>query len=422
MEAEFRVANTLPLPLAMAKRKSNGFRVCVIGGGGTGAALAYDLALRGFSVIVLEKGELTSGTTGRHHGQLHCGARYAYGDRAIARECYEESLILSRIAPECIEYNGGFFVAFGDEEAAFAGTFSSRCAEAGIPTRMITREELLRREPALSPSARLAVEVPDGSFDAFRLPMMFFAAAKALGAVILPWHEVVEIIVSGGKVTGVSAVDRSREGSGLSTFKSDFVINAAGAWAGKVGKLAGLDIPLVPAPGAMLAVRERLTNHVISRLRPPSDGDILVPQRGLSIIGSTQRITENPDGILPAEDEIALLRHAGEEISPLFHDLPTYAVWAAARPLVKPRSTGFVTPSLSNKEGRNLSRDFAVVDHEMEDKIKGIATILGGKATVLRAMAEKTVDFVCAKTAVSATCSTASYALPSWRSFYKEAR
>ncbi len=51
--------------------------VVVIGGGGTGAAITYDLCERGLSVTLVERGELTSGTTGRHHGQLHCGARYA---------------------------------------------------------------------------------------------------------------------------------------------------------------------------------------------------------------------------------------------------------------------------------------------------------------------------------------------------------
>jgi glycerol-3-phosphate dehydrogenase len=77
-------------------------RACIIGGGGTGAALAWDLAQRGFAVSLFEKGELCSGTTGRHHGQLHCGARYATGDRNIARECYAETLILRRIAREAI--------------------------------------------------------------------------------------------------------------------------------------------------------------------------------------------------------------------------------------------------------------------------------------------------------------------------------
>ena len=119
MEAKFSYCGTEAEPLTRAScvTRSNGARVCVIGGGGTGLALAYDLAQRGFMVTLLEKGELTSGTTGRHHGQLHCGARYAWADRNIAKECYEESLTLSRIARPCIEYNGGFFVALGEEEA-----------------------------------------------------------------------------------------------------------------------------------------------------------------------------------------------------------------------------------------------------------------------------------------------------------------
>ncbi|HWP69194.1 MAG TPA: FAD-dependent oxidoreductase, partial [Rectinemataceae bacterium] len=135
MEARFSVFDVEAEPLSVGKVEKNGFRVCVIGGGGTGAALAYDLAQRGFSVTLLEKGELTSGTTGRHHGQLHCGARYAWADSAIARECYAESLILSRIARGCIEYNGGFFIALNEEEKTLEKEFIGRCLEAGIPAR-----------------------------------------------------------------------------------------------------------------------------------------------------------------------------------------------------------------------------------------------------------------------------------------------
>jgi len=69
------------------------YDVVIIGGGGTGAATAYDLALRGFTVALFERGELTSGTTGRHHGQLHSGARYALGDTRIAQECMAETRI-----------------------------------------------------------------------------------------------------------------------------------------------------------------------------------------------------------------------------------------------------------------------------------------------------------------------------------------
>ncbi len=380
----------------------------MIGGGGTGAALAYDLALRGLSVTLVEKGELTSGTTGRHHGQLHSGARYALGDRTIARECYEETLILRRIVPEAIEYNGGLFVALDEEEAELAPTFVEACRESGIPAREIEPRRACELEPAINPAIRRAVWVPDGSFDAFRVPLAFFAAARRLGAEIRPWVEVVGFERSNGRIVAAHLIDRLSQTAREERLEADFFVSATGAWAGKVGALAGVDVPITPAPGAMLAVRGRLTDRVLSRLRRASDGDILVPQRGLSIIGSTERLADNPDAVLPTEAEAEFLKRAGAELAPTFAKAEVHAVWAAARPLAG-RASG---------EGRSISRDFAVIDHSSRDGLSGFATVIGGKATVLRAMAEKSADLVCRLLGVEASCDTARYALPSWRDFY----
>jgi glycerol-3-phosphate dehydrogenase len=73
--------------------------VVIVGGGGTGGALALDLVLRGLRVTLVERGEITSGTTGRHHGLLHSGARYAVNDAESAVECIEENQLLRRVAP-----------------------------------------------------------------------------------------------------------------------------------------------------------------------------------------------------------------------------------------------------------------------------------------------------------------------------------
>src|SRR5919201_1029065 len=90
------------------------FHVLIVGGGGTGGALAHDLTLRGLKVTLVERGEFTSGTTGRHHGLLHSGARYAVGDRESAVECIEENVLLRKIAPGSFEENDGLFVAVTD--------------------------------------------------------------------------------------------------------------------------------------------------------------------------------------------------------------------------------------------------------------------------------------------------------------------
>ena len=81
--------------------------VIVIGAGFTGVAVAYDLAKRGLSVTVMERGPIANGTSGRTHGLLHSGARYAVDDQESAIECIDENLILRKIAAQVIELNGG---------------------------------------------------------------------------------------------------------------------------------------------------------------------------------------------------------------------------------------------------------------------------------------------------------------------------
>ena len=148
-------------------------------GGGVGGALAHDLALRGFRVTLLERGELLSGTSGRHHGLLHSGARYVLHDPEAARECREENEILRRIAPQAIEPNGGLFVAVDALDLSYRQGFLDGCRDAGIPVRPLSAAQALALEPALTPALLEAFEVPDATMDAWRLPMHFFATARA---------------------------------------------------------------------------------------------------------------------------------------------------------------------------------------------------------------------------------------------------
>jgi glycerol-3-phosphate dehydrogenase len=392
-----------------------GLRVCIIGGGGTGAALAYDLALRGFSVTLLEKGELTSGTTGRHHGQLHCGARYALGDRAIARECMEESIALRRIAPQAIEYNGGLFVELDEADSELEAEFVETCRDAGIPAVPIPASQALDLEPALSPKILGAVWVPDGSFDAFRLPLSFFAAARALGADIRAWNEVAALERAAGRIVAALAIDRSSDPIRESRVEADYFVCACGAWSGRIGSLAGVDVPITPAPGTMVAVRARLCDMVVSHLHRAGDGDIIVPQRGLSIIGSTQAIASDPDCLLTPPEDIPFLVGLAARMMPSFAEAPLHAAWCAARPLAgRPMSHS----DGSSDHGRAISRDFTILDHGERDGLAGLCSLIGGKATVLRAMARKAADLVCRSLGVEAECATADYRLPSWRDYY----
>ncbi|POR05351.1 FAD-dependent oxidoreductase [Alkalispirochaeta sphaeroplastigenens] len=382
--------------------------VVVIGGGGTGAAIIHDLIQRGFTATLVERGELTSGTTGRHHGQLHSGARYAVGDREIARECMEEVRILQAIAPQALEMNYGLFVALTDEDVAFAPEFIQACREATIPVREIPLDQAFRMEPHLNPEIKMAVQVPDGTIDAWRLPLHFFATARAAGADIRTFTEVVGIHSRAGAVTGVRVLNHATQEE--SDIAADLVVSATGAWAEKVAALAGIHIPVTPAPGTMVAVKKRLNNMVVSHLHPAGDGDIIVPQRGLSIIGSTQWKTDDPDTVEVPRADIDYLTRRATELMPVFGETPFHAAWSASRPLAGASS--------NVEDGRKLSRDFIAIDHGRSDGVKGFISIIGGKATVLRAMGEKTVDLICDLVGVQEPCRTAETPLLQHRAFY----
>src|SRR5881275_3573773 len=104
--------------------------VLVIGGGATGAGVAWDAALRGYDVVLAERRDLGEGTSGRFHGLLHSGGRYAVKDPKAAEECIHENRILRRIAADCIEDTGGLFVSTPIDSPEYADRFVEGCRAA----------------------------------------------------------------------------------------------------------------------------------------------------------------------------------------------------------------------------------------------------------------------------------------------------
>ena len=306
--------------------------VLVVGGGGTGGALAHDLVLRGLAVTLLERGELTSGTTGRHHGLLHSGARYAVNDPASAVECIAENRILRRIAPGSFEENGGLFVALTDEDMDYRPSFLAGCAACGIPTRELTPVEAVGLEPGLNPALKAAVWVPDATMDAMRLPLRFFATAQQGGARLRPFTEVTSLLHAGRRITGVAVRDRltGREAE----LGADLVVNATGPWCERLAAMAGAAVPVQPSPGVLLALAGRLCDLVVNRLHPAADGDIVLPQRALSIVGTSAWTVEDPDDLEVPEEHVQAMYREGAKLVPAVASATERAAWSAARPLI----------------------------------------------------------------------------------------
>ena len=394
--------SNLPSPISSL----SSLRVVVIGAGSTGAAVAHDLALRGFRVTVIERSEVAGGTTGRNHCLLHSGARYVVNDPIAARECIEENFILRRIMAGGLELNDGLMIAVDDRDEAFKPRFLAGCEQAGIDAHELSVSEARRLEPNLSPAIRAAVRVPDGVFEPFRFCLCFLATAQANGATVHTYCQVTDIQRGHNGAQGVT-VRHLRTGK-VEQIDADFVINATGPWSGRVAQIAGCDVPVVPTAGVMVSIPQRINRMVIHRMYLPGDGDILVPQRQTSLLGTSSWVVKDADAIDIPADHAQRMIDLTAEMMPIVKSIPYRAAWAAARPLIGSARLG---------DGRELSRTFECFDHAKEG-VPGFITITGGKTVTARVMAEKVVDLVCAKAGVQAECRTREVPLHNYREFY----
>ena len=135
-------------------------------------------------------------------------------------------------------------------------------------------------------------------------------------------------------------------------------------------------------------MNHRLVNTVINRCQMPTDGDIIVPIRTVSVIGTTDEHTEDPDDHTVQQSEVDSMLDDGEKLVPGFRQARALRVWTGVRPL-------FEDAKAADTATRDVTRAHALLDHRTRDGVDGFVTITGGKATTYRLMAQDTVDAVC---------------------------
>ena len=336
--------------------------ILVIGGGATGCGVLHDLAQRGFACTLVERGDLGEGTTGRYHGLLHSGARYAVKDPQAARECSEENRILRRIMPFCLEDTGGFFVLTQWDDPDYVPAFLQGCQDAGIPVEELDTGVMLRHEPALNPQISRCFRVPDAAADSFLAADANAEAARQRGARVLKYHPVERLVMNGSRLCGAVCRDLARDH--LVQINADLVVNASGAWAGQIAALAGAavkdhpwerqharrklpggqygDQPLQNAFGRRLAGADPYCggdgHHRYPRPRPGS-----FRHRALGGGADARR---------------------GEKIVPGFRSLRFLRAWAGVRPL-------YVETPEASEGDRELSRAYVLLDHASRDGVEG---------------------------------------------------
>lgn len=368
----------------------------VIGAGATGLGIAWDASLRGIKTLVVDQYDLAQGTSGRYHGLLHSGARYLVSDPVTAAACAQENRILRRISPHAIEATGGYFVQTPADPPDYVAAWESAATKMNLPFAEVDTEELLRREPNLSAHMARAFETQDAAMDSFDLLHDLQHSIKIAGGEVQLHTRVRALLTDGDRVVGARV--QSTDHQSDTTIGARMVINAAGPWASSIASLAGLELPLALVKGTMLAMAGRLVHSVINRCRQPGDGDIIVPVGTVCVLGTTDVPVETPEALSAEAWEIDLLLAEAENLIPSIGAHRALRVWSGIRPLLQGNHAAHPT--------RRMTRGHAIIDHDQVDGLAGLVSVVGGKLTTFRLMAEEAMYLVSTKLSHSRTCLT----------------
>ncbi len=322
-------------------------RIIVIGGGATGCGVARDLVLRGYKTILVESGNLGSGTSSRSHGMLQSGARYAVTETSFAAECYRERNIISKIFPKAVNLIGGLFISSSKDPEDYVEKFLKGCEVAKIPTRDIQVKEVLKIEKELNKNILRAFQVPDALIYPKKLFELLAKEIRAYGGKILTNHQVVSI----KEINGVANSIIVSHNGVKTNIECDGIINAAGPWASKVAKLINQNVELELTRGCGIFFTGQLVKKAINRCRIPNSNDIMYK---------------------------------------------SFRTWSGVRPLVKPKNINKNLP---------VPRSHLVIDHK-EAGLDNFLTVCGGALTTHRLMAEDAVNKLGNKFGINISCSS----------------
>ncbi len=372
--------------------------LAVIGAGVNGAGIARDGAMRGLSVILFDQGDVCSGTSAWSSRLIHGGLRYLeYGEIALVYESLCERRTLRRIAPHLVR---PLPITIPVYDGARRGPWLIRAGmlaydllswSKSLPRHdMLSREEMLAATPGLeSENLRAGARYYDAQLGyAERLVVENALAAGAAGASIRTWHEIEHVSVSGGQVGALHWRNRLTGQTG--SCRAKMVVNAAGPWVDRV-------LARTPGPARRLVGGTKGSHIVVGVFNGAPDGAFyveaasdgrpvfIIPWNGQFLIGTTDtRYDGDPGAVRASREEVNYLL---QEVNRVF---PTAALsvagihyaYAGVRPLPV-RSRG---PESAITRKHIIRRNTAIAGN--------LLSVVGGKLTTYRNLAEETVDLV----------------------------
>ena len=366
--------------------------VIIIGGGATGLGVAVDAATRGYKTLLLEGSDFAKGTSSRSTKLVHGGVRYLeQGDIPLVLEALRERGLLHQNAPQLVHHLSFFIPRYQWWEGPFFGiglkVYDALAGKLNLaPSHLVSREETVKRIPNIEKEHLLGgVEYFDGQFDDARLAVTLARTAVHHGACVLNYTRVTGLTKKDGLVKGVTFTDLETGASHVA--EGAVVINATGIFSDEIRHMddAMAAKAVQPSQGVHLVLdRSFLQGESAIMVPHTDDGRVLfvIPWHGKVLVGTTDTPMQDPE-IEPralAEEVGFILRNAARYLARDPQEKDILSIFAGQRPLVrKPGKDGSATKAISR-------------NHEILVSEAGLVTIVGGKWTTYRKMAEDTVD------------------------------
>jgi glycerol-3-phosphate dehydrogenase len=176
--------------------------------------------------------------------------------------------------------------------------------------------------------------------------------------------------------------------------------------------MAGVDVDVRPSKGAMVVTNVRQVDTVINRCRPKGDADIVVPHETTAILGTTDVDVSDPEDFPEETWEVDLLIDELAELVPILDEARTIRSFWGVRPLYEPPAPDDPGEGAKPHDTTDVTREYFLLDHGERDGVAGLTTIVGGKFTTYRLMAEDVADHVSERLGIEAACRTDAVALP----------
>ena len=376
------------------------FDVCVIGGGATGSGCALDSQLRGLSTALIEAGDFASATSSASTKMVHGGVRYL--EEAFRHLDPAEYKLVKRALHERIHMlkNAPFLAGAREFITPCYSRFDLAYYETGLklydwisgsaslsPSHFVSREEALRHLPNLNPQGLTgAVAYTDGQFDDARYNVTLVQSFAETGGVALNYARVASC--EKGTDRKLAAVTVQDQFGGQSfVVRARAFVNATGPFADSLRAMVNPAAKprMRLSKGAHILLPAEVLSSSDAMLIPKTeDGRVLfaIPWMGRVLVGTTEQEVESADDLFVIRDEVEyLLRHLNRYVASPVNARQVVAGFAGARPLL---SAG------GSRDTKQLARD-----HKVElDSHTGLISILGGKWTTYRAMAQDTIDVV----------------------------